>query len=201
MPVEKIVERILREAEDEARKIEGDAQKEIERIRGDEAEQVKSIEEEASAQAETAAREEEQRRLSAADLEFRKKRLAEKQGLIEGAFDRALRKLVDMDARAYGERIGHLLLAAVDTGNEEVIISSRDEERITQKLLDRTNELLVSQGRKGELKLSEERRDLIGGFVLRRGRRETNCSLESIFASGREELEPMIAEKLFSEDE
>jgi len=201
MPVEKIVERILQEAEEEAQEIEREAQAEIERIRAGEAEQVKGIEEEASVRAEEAAREERRRRLSAADLELRKRLLAEKQGLIDRAFDRAMGKLVDMDAETYGEQIQQLLLTAADVGDEEVIISSRDEGRITRHLLDRANEVLASQGRKGELKLSEERRDLIGGFVLRRGRRETNCSLESLFASGRDVLEPIVAEQLFSEGE
>ena len=201
MPVEKIVERILQEAEEEAQKIEQEAQAEIDRIRAGEADQIKDIEEEASTRAEEAAREERRRRLSAADLELRKRLLTEKQGLIDQVFDRAMGKLVDMDAEAYREQIQHLLLAAVDVGDEEVIISSRDEDRITQKLLDRANEVLASQGRKGELKLSEERRDLAGGFALRRGRRETNCSLESLFASGRDVLEPLVAEQLFSEGE
>ena len=70
------------------------------------------------------------------------------------------------------------------------------EERIDQAFLDGVSAKL---GKGNGLKLSAERRRIRGGFILRSGRIETNCALETIVRDARERLETEVAAELFGE--
>jgi V/A-type H+-transporting ATPase subunit E len=59
------------------------------------------------------------------------------------------------------------------------------------------NRELVKAGKRGEVKLSSDTRDISGGFILRRGRAETNGSFDTLLAMLRDEIETEIAEILF----
>jgi vacuolar-type H+-ATPase subunit E/Vma4 len=47
--------------------------------------------------------------------------------------------------------------------------------------------------------LSDERQDLGGGFILRRGKIKTNVSFEVLLDQARKELEIELAKELFTE--
>lgn len=197
MSVDKIVEKIIGDAEAEARRIEAEASRKVEEIEERAAGEIRRVEEEAEKRAEVEAREQCRRLVSAAQLELRKGVLTEKQNLISQAFERALKRLVELKKDGYQKVVRVLLLKAVEGGDEEIIVCSKDRDRVSPEFLAEVNAEFSARGKKGDLKLSEENRDLAGGFVLRKGRRETNCSFESILASVREELEPKVAEMLF----
>jgi len=76
----------------------------------------------------------------------------------------------------------------------DTIIVGEGERRIDQKLLDDVSREL---GKPGGLRLSSERRRIDGGFILRSGRTETNCALDTILRDARERLETEVAGILF----
>ena len=80
---------------------------------------------------------------------------------------------------------------AVDTGNEEVIIG-KSEKVLNDVLLKEFN-----KKKKTNLKLSRERRDIQGGFILRHGKIETDASLDTFVEIHRKELEMFLAKELF----
>jgi hypothetical protein len=90
-----------------------------------------------------------------------------------------------------------LMLDAVETGDEEVIVDKRDN-RINQDLIDQVNQQLSSKG-KGELKLSEQKQDIGAGFILKRGQIKTNVSLGVLLQQARKELEIDLAKELFTD--
>ena len=98
-----------------------------------------------------------------------------------------------MPADEYGRFIKGLLRKTVETGDEEVIVGE-GERRIDQRLLDDASR---EAGRPGGLRLSSERRALSGGFILRQGKTETNCALDTILRDARERLESEVADILF----
>ncbi len=59
----------------------------------------------------------------------------------------------------------------------------------------------MGPGYKGNLRLSEQRQNLGGGFILRRGRIKNNVSLEILLAQARKELEIELAKELFENKE
>jgi V/A-type H+-transporting ATPase subunit E len=106
--------------------------------------------------------------------------------------------LADLKGEKYERFVLELLMKVVEVGDEEVIFSNADGHKISEKLLEEANSQLVKAGKAGALRLVKEDRDLQGGFILRRGKTEVNCSLNSLFDSVREELELQVAKALFS---
>ena len=88
------------------------------------------------------------------------------------------------------------MLDVVETGDEEVIVDN-NENRIDQQFINLVNQRLGS-AKKGNLKLSSERQDIEGGFILRRGRIKTNVSFGVLLGRARKELEIELAKELFS---
>ncbi|HID95991.1 MAG TPA: hypothetical protein EYP53_08055 [Candidatus Latescibacteria bacterium] len=199
MAVEAIIDKIMADAKAEAEEIKQKAEKEIEKIKEEQRANIERIRVSAEEEGKIQAEEEKRRLISAAELDQRQRLLREKQDLIEETFKRAMKRVIEMGRDDYCRLIEALLIKAVDDGDEEVIISPKDEDRITQELLERVNLKLSEDGRKGQLKLSDKTREMAGGFVLTKGRKEVNCSLESIFSLAREELEGEVAGILFED--
>lgn len=133
-----------------------------------------------------------------AELDARKAILAAKGKMIEDTFEQALSRLGLLDQKAYQEILFSMLLAASQTGTEEVVVSQSDRGRFTPEFLARVNQALTQQGKKGNLTLSAETSEMQGGFILRSGDVEINNSFDSILGIQRDQLEPEVAAILFS---
>jgi len=140
--------------------------------------------------------EERNRIVTLAKLSARRDLLAEKQRLIERVFDETHKRLAAMPADAYRQFIKSALLSSVETGDEEVVIGG-DESRIDQAFLDDVSRAI---GGGAKLVLSSERRRIDGGFILKRGKTETNSTLATIIRAAREEYESEVAAILFGAD-
>ncbi len=139
--------------------------------------------------------------IAMAELEDRKAVLKIKQELIEQAFGRAVEKLLSLDTEAYGSFLADLIFQANPEGDEEILFNQRDRDRLGNGWVRRMNQRLVENRRKGEMRIAHETRSIQGGAILRRGRKETNCSLESVILSKRKELEIPVAGVLFRDSE
>jgi len=201
MSVEKITEKILSDAKEEAGRIEKEYAARIEQIRARGKQQIEEIRSQAREEARRRAEDRFQKDIATAELELRKEVLARKQELIGQVFDRARERLLEMKGDKRREFLFQLLLRSVERGDEEVIVSRQDQSLIDEKFLEQANQKLEGDGKKGRLRLSGERRDLPGGFVLRRSKQEINCSLGALIHSVRQELEPDVAGTLFPESD
>jgi V/A-type H+-transporting ATPase subunit E len=197
MSVEKITEKILSDAEEQAGQIEREFAGRIRQIRDRRDRQVKEIQSQAQEEARSRAEDRFQKDIATAELELRKEILASKQDLIRQVFDRAREELLEMKGEGRRKFLLQILLRSVESGDEEVVVSPKDKELIDARFLQQANRQLEQDGKKGRLKLSRERRDLPGGFVLRRAKQEINCSLSALIHSVRQELEPKVAGQLF----
>ncbi|NLZ38071.1 MAG: V-type ATP synthase subunit E [Firmicutes bacterium] len=195
---EKLKEKIIADATGEAEALLANA-------RAKEAEILAQAEEEAAAKtAKIKATVEKQinelrsRYQTIAELDARKAILAAKEELIEDTFKQALARLQSMETKAYQELMSTMLLAAAQTGTEEIIVSATDKERFSAELLSAVNAELARQGKQGKLTLAAETRETQGGFILRAENIEINCSFAALLRMQREELEPEVAAILFS---
>lgn len=195
---EKLKEKILSEAGGEADQLLNAAKQRAAQAvaRGEQQAETKrtALREQARLQAEERRR----RARTIAGLEARKAILAAKEEMIEETFSKALARLQRLPAKDYQEIILPMLLAAAQSGNEEIIISPDDYERFTPEFLAKVNKELASRGKQGNLKLAAETRHLQGGFVLRAGELEINSSFEALLRMQREQLEPEVAAALFA---
>ncbi len=195
--LDKLKSKIIADAEDEASKIVEGAKAEAGRILDEARAEASKIRQAFDAKAKEEAAEHVRRRVSLRELEARKAILAEKGRAIDEVFDRALETLRRRDREGGYGITRRLLLLAVETGDEEVIIDAEDRKALPPDYLEKLNEELRQQGKRGELKFSEANRSIKGGFILKRGRSESNSTFDTLLSMVRDDLETEISQILF----
>lgn len=139
-----------------------------------------------------------ERVISNTNLEIRNKKLRVKQELIENVFDRAENTLQEISQDEYNKFVRNFILSMDIDGDEEIVISRNYKNVINENLISSINGELINKGKKGELKLSSENRDIKGGFILCKSGIEINCTFEALVPSLRDELEDKILDILFN---
>ncbi len=193
--LEKIIQKILDDtkaatqqtisaAEIEAAAIEEEAQKSA-------AQQAK----ETSRSADEAVEESAKRAQSAAELLKRQKILQAKQEIIYDVIEKAHQTLNALPNDAYFDVIVKLTAKAALPQRGDIIFSLKDRERLPVNLEQRLKEAVKAKG--GSLEISDETRDIDGGFVLIYGGIEENCSFNALFEAERERLIDRVHELLF----
>jgi len=196
MAIEGILERIAADARAEAERIAAEAERDAARIREEGSKRCDAIARDAEARARREAEERRKHLEVALEREAARAILAEKQRLIDEVFARARERIEKLDAGAYADLAARILARAASSGDEEIILPEGDD-RIGTDLVARVNADLAKAGRKGELRIAEERRRMGSGFILRSGRRETNCTVDAMIEAKREDLEAIVAQVLF----
>lgn len=200
MSFEAIIDRILSDARQRASQIEVEGRAGIQSIQSQCEETVRNLQEASRKKAERLAEDQRRRLLSMAELDIRKEVLALKQEMIGTAFERAISKLLEGDEERYSALLKRLILNGDPEGDEELILNQKDRKRIHDGFIRGINETLLKAHKKGEMRLSRESRPIRGGVILRRGRKEVNCSIESIIYAKRDELEAIVARILFFDE-
>ena len=93
------------------------------------------------------------------------------------------------------------ILENVEIGDETVYIGNQERQSINQEFIIKINKKLKAQGKKGELKLSEDRLPIKGGVVLGTGDIKKNASLEVILENIKDEIETQLNQFLFAKNE
>lgn len=195
MGIETITEKILAEANDDARRIYDkgtyDGRSAVYRIERLIKQKQSDLDEKTSADIENV----KQRRNSVAQLEARKMRLAAKQEAIESCFDEAIKQLAGLPENDYIALL-EKTIGKLDVQSGELLLNARDKEKIGAKLLDS----LKKSGKAEQLVLSDETINAAGGFVLRSGTVEINSTLEVMVESVRDSVTPDVIRSLFGEN-
>lgn len=201
MNPQQVVDKILAEAHAEAEKIRREAEERqaAEQSRFDE--QMAEFREQTEQMAAQAAQAEKAQLLALARMEAAKDYLREKAKILDEVFARSRRRIQDLPDDEYRELMARLLLEAVETGDEQVV-AGQDDSRIDSKLVNEVNSRLKAQGKgkgKGGLSLSQEKHHLGGGFLLKRGRIQTNVTTDVLVDQARNDLEIELSDELFKD--
>lgn len=137
--------------------------------------------------------------IARAKLDARNNILAAKQEAIDRILSLADESISRMDKEKYTFFVEELLISNIETGCEEVVFSDNDKGRIDPGVVARVNEKLVALNKKGMLRISNEKRNIKSGFLLKNGNIEINCSIDSQIKVLRESLEGKIASLLFED--
>ena len=215
--LDKILDKILSDAREEAEKVLDAARQECEAIEKESDARVQSVIEAAQARA---AREEAaaaQRANSTADMKKREILLAAKVGMLSKAFSEAENYLYDLSQEDYCVFLAHLLAdAAVERMQTVQHLKELYGEEVCEgefllELSEKDRELgpLVIKAAKTFMKrvspaygevnftLAEESAPIRGGLILRYGDIASNCSVEAVINGLREQMEARIANLLF----
>lgn len=194
--LDKILEQIRQESDASVSEKLAEANKTADDIRQKAKEAVKDecaqIEERGKRQAEEAL----SRAESAAALYKRKAILAEKQRIIAEVFDEALKQLISLPEAEYFDTIIKIALKNALPQEGKIIFSEADKKRIPADFEMRLNAQL-HQKSQGTLSVSEETREMDGGFVLSYGGVEQNCSFSALIDAERELMADRVQSVLF----
>jgi V/A-type H+-transporting ATPase subunit E len=196
MDAEQVVKKILADADTEAAKIKAEADEKLADEQSKFSEQLNEYKKQTDILAQKAAQDEKEHLLAAARMDIAKQFLAEKRKIIDDIFDKARAQMQNLPDGEYTALMTKLMLQAVETGDEEIIIG-KNEKRIDQKFVKNVNREL-GPGFKGNLRLANETQNLTAGFILKRGKIKNNVSLNVLLQRARKELEIELAKKLFA---
>ncbi len=124
--------------------------------------------------------------ISSADMIAKKRILTTKQMLIAETIEKAKQKLLNQDDEANQNTILQMLKNSKADTQTEIILPEKSSAKLKEAL------------EKAGYKISNQIRDIAGGFVLKQGDIEYNYSFESIIEIERENLELLAAQILFS---
>ena len=218
--LDKIVGRILDDARSEADRILNDAEQECAKLKGEYEARAEQIRETLSNEAERDALDMISRAKSSAATQKRNYILQKKSDLVDEVFADAMDSVKRLSAEKYTTLMIGLLSACflgqlesektcLDLYGEEetaeveayeVIMNPRDRDRcgeavvagVRKKLSDKAAEQKLAK-----LTLAKTTVPLDGGFILRCGSVETNCTLSLLFSQLRTELETEVGQALF----
>jgi len=195
MEGQQVIEKILADAKAEAQKIKKEAEEKEAAERAKLAGQLDEYKKQTEFLAKKAGQDEKSHILAAARMNIAKEFLAEKRKILDEVFEQARRQLQNLPEGEYLALIKKLILDAVETGDEEVVVDT-NENRINHEFIKQINRELVSD-KKGNLRLSDERQNLEAGFILKRGKIKTNVSMKVLLEQARKKLEIDLAKELF----
>lgn len=194
--LEKIIEQIDRDAHESASEILAQADAECARILEAAQAECDKIDAQAAADADALRADILARGVSGAQMQRKNRILTARQDMIGDVIDKAREKLLGMDTVDYFVLLGKLAEKYAQPGDGIMYLSSFDLSRVPayfRRILADT-----AQKKHGTLVLSNETRDIGGGFVLAYGGIEENCSFDAMFEDQKEHLQDVVRAKLFS---
>jgi len=129
--------------------------------------------------------------------EERKQSLAIRQQLVEEAFAKASSALLTLPDARYAELLAAMLLEAGWRGNAELVVSKSDQTRLGAAWLTELDARRAAAGLDGMTAFSADNLPDQGGFVVRVGDVEINGTLPVILSGIRPALEQNVVKALF----
>lgn len=182
----KIIDKIVADAVAEKAKILEKSKKEADAVINKAQEQSAKIMENEDVLSDAEAEKARGKEISGAEMEAKKMVLATKQQCVKMALDRVKQKLSELSEQEYVAMISAMIETAEK--GEEIILSQKDKQ----------NEALMSKMAEKNIVVSDETRDLEGGFIVKKGEIEYNYSFEAILTVEKENIEQIAAEILFA---
>ncbi|MCJ7856321.1 V-type ATP synthase subunit E [Lachnospiraceae bacterium NSJ-143] len=181
-----LIDKILSDARAQADEVRAQAKEEAEEIiaaaKAKAGKEKAKFDENASLEAQKAAAKE----ISAAEMQAKKLILSQKQECLEEILDEAEKKLGSLTGAEYENVIiGMIKRADIEEGSE-IIFSKKDKDAFGKKVSDMG------------FCVSDDVRDIEGGFVVKKGDIEYNYSFKSIISVEREDILQLAAGILFA---
>ena len=126
-------------------------------------------------------------------METKKAILALKQDMVSKSFELARKKITQLPQEQYVEFLAKTAANASVTGDEEMLFNAKDRDSVGALVVAAANEKLSG----GKLTLASDAGSFDGGFILRRGNVEVNCTVELLVELCRADMSAQIAGVLF----
>ncbi|MHC4926965.1 MAG: V-type ATP synthase subunit E [Planctomycetota bacterium] len=197
MNAEQVVEKILAEAKAQAEGIVDEAKAKASEQKARLDSDIADFDNKTKEMAKAAAEDKQQRMLASARMNNGRQTLAAKVEILDTVFEKAKAAVSGLSDEQYLSLMTALVKQAVETGDEEVVIG-KNEKRINADFVKKVNRELGT-GFKGNLRLSNEKADITGGFILTRGKVQVNASTDVMIDALRETMGIELLEQLFTD--
>ena len=194
--LEKIIKEIEDEAAAEAEAVLAKARQEAEELLQAARQKAQAAGDKAEAESGQAVADIEYSRDSALALQKRQRSLETKQALLAETLEIAKKELCALPDDTYFALLVRLAVSSAEAGEGEMLLSQKDSQRIPAGF---AAQLAAALPAGASLRISSETRPIDGGFVLKYGDVEENCSFSAIFDARRDEFADKISPVLFAE--
>lgn len=192
MGIEEITSRIVSDAETEAKSIGDEAKEKSGAVLAEARARADKMTGDARARGEEDKAKMLSRRQSVAEIDGRKLILDAKQKLIAECFNRTADRITSMDSEKYVDFLFRTVKSTGETEGE-LILNRRDRASVGEALVKK-----IAEGIPGsKITLSEEERDIKGGFLLKKGSVYVNGTVEALIDEAKEKLTGEVAVRLF----
>lgn len=130
---------------------------------------------------------------SNSELNGRKMMLRTRREILDGIMAEAVERLKKLPDGEYFAVLEKLAVKYAESGSGEIIFSKRDKARVPAGFIASVNAKLPN----GSLTIAEDTVETDGGFVLRYGGIEENCTFDALAAQERERLSDELSRLLF----
>lgn len=190
--LEKILEKIEAEGKEKEEKILSDAKEKAGLVISQARKKAEELMTEKKAWAQNEAEKRKTQEKSRGETEGKQLLLKERRSQLDQCFEKAQEAILNLPLPKY-EAFFLFWIDQAAKGGEDLILSQGDYERLSR------SGFLKKVSKKKGLTLCEERMPSEGGFLLRKEKAVTNCSLSVLISERKEELEPALAKILFEE--
>ena len=196
MPLENIVEKIIKDAQEEAKGIISEAEKKSQQIIQKVQEKALSAKSNQIEKAKRETQEEFNREITLFNLEARKKVLKLKCDIIDDVFKSVLNEIIALDANKFKNIIKKFMPKAEFDKNSEIIVLNRDREKVRFCLSDLLGSNVIANWKIIEANNEEMK----GGFYIKSGDFIYDVSLKTILEQIKSKYERDVAEILYSSE-
>ena len=193
--LDKIIEQILADAQNQVSDIREAARNEADQILADAKNVCETMTLEASEKEKELERLNESRIQSSAEQQRKIAILRAKQEMIREVLDEAYQVLKNQDVNSYFETIKKLIQTYAFPENGEIYFSKEDLERMPVGFEASILEAASKAG--GSLKLMKESKPIEDGFILVYGGIEENCTFRALIDAKKDELQDTVNQILF----
>jgi len=130
---------------------------------------------------------------SGSELSGRKMMLSTRRELLDETIAAAMKKLKSLPADEYFAVIRKLAVKYAGKGDGEIVLSEADKARVPAGFIDEINSQLAG----GKLSLAQDSAQTDGGFILRYGGVEENCTFDAIAEQEHENISDELSSLLF----
>ena len=194
--LDKIIEQILSDAQNQVSDIQEAARNEAEQILVDAKKVCETMILEASEKEKELERLNESRIQSSAEQQRKIAILRAKQEMIREVLDEAYQVLKNQDVNSYFETIKKLIQTYAFPEDGEIYFSKEDRERMPAGF--ETSILEAASKAGGSLKLMKESKPIEDGFILVYGGIEENCTFRALIDAKKDELQDTVNQILFA---
>ena len=195
MALEDILKKIEEKHQKDIKHIESETKEKCRKIKQEIDKEIKELQKKSENTIKAGAQKLKENMLQDARLKIAREVLKTKSDMLEEVFKNALRKLEELPVEDYISWMENIIPQTIEPGENEIILPKKLlKSDVIGRFMKDINKKLSGRSR---IKLSKDTEEITGGFILKKPKKEADCSFKSILEEKRNNLKVKINKLLF----